>query len=276
MPALDDGAVVKLYNSNPSSPIVDEVMIGTPGSGTNQRLASFVTTINGTPDVKSYIDGDGVYNGDVSGDIAGDIAGNVTGDVTGNVTGNLTGNVTGDIAGAVAATTLTAATSSALTGAVTLPSLAGTPSEVEGTTINTSARACSVVHKITATYSTFADAALTKDVTLWTLPAKTRVVRVIADVTTKFLGGAISAVVMRCGKAADGAEYLVDKDVFTAEVTAGETVAERGAALVDATSNDITWGSTQIVNVRLTATTANLSELTQGSMTLYIECVVYP
>lgn len=161
-------------------------------------------------------------------------------------------------------------------GASKLSALAGTPAAGTGITLGTSAELRSVVHKITADYTAFQTAGTTNDVTLWTLPTKTRILRIIGDVTTKFLGGAISAVVMRVGKAANGAEYLLDKDVFTAAVTAGDVAAEIGASLLSATVADLTWGTTQAVVMRLTSTTANLSALTQGSVALYIECAVYP
>ncbi len=175
-----------------------------------------------------------------------------------------------DGAGAIVATAVTSS------GSTKLSALAGTPASGTGITLGTSAELRSVVHKITADYTAFQTAGTTNDVTLWTLPAKTRILRIIGDVTTKFLGGAISAVVMRVGKAANGAEYLLDKDVFTAAVTAGDAAAEIGASLLSATVADITWASTQAVVMRLTSTTANLSALTQGSVSLYIECAVYP
>lgn len=161
-------------------------------------------------------------------------------------------------------------------GATKLTALAGTPGAGTGIAIGTSSEVRSVVHKITADFTAFQTAGLTNDVTLWTLPAKTEVKRVVADVTTKFLGGTISAVTLRCGKAANGNDYLIDGDVFSAAITLGDVVGERGAAVKDATSADQTWASTQAVVVRLTSVTANLSALTQGSLTLYIEVVVYP
>jgi hypothetical protein len=117
---------------------------------------------------------------------------------------------------------------------------------------------------------------LFKDVTAWTLPAKTRVLRVIADVTTPFTGGTVATATLRVGKAANGAGYLLDADAFTGAITAGDVAAEIGANLLSATVADITWSGTQIVNARLTTTVGLTSALTAGSVTFYIECAVYP
>ncbi len=157
-----------------------------------------------------------------------------------------------------------------------IPATVGTAPSGTGITVNSSGAVQHVVHKVTADYTAFQAASTTKDVTLWTLPAKTRVLRVIAHVTTAFAGGAITAVVLRVGKAANGAGYLLDADVFSADDVFGDVAAEIGANLLSATVADVAMTTTQIVNARLTSTTADLSELTQGSLTLYIECCVYP
>lgn len=161
-------------------------------------------------------------------------------------------------------------------GSSSISSNAGVPASGTGVTVNATGALRHVIHKITLDFNSWIDASsAAKDVTAWTLPAKTRILRIVADVTTKFLGGAIATCTMRAGKAANGAEYLVDKDVFTAAVTAGDAAAEIGASLLSATVADLTWAGTQIVNIRLTSTGANLV-LTQGSVTVYIECAVYP
>lgn len=167
-------------------------------------------------------------------------------------------------------------TASTLAGAGTISGIGGTAGSGTGITVNGTSQVRSVIHKITADYTAFQTAGTTNDVTLWTIPAKTRVLRMVADVTTKFIGGAISACVMRVGKAANGAEYILDKDVFAAAVTAGDAAAEIGASLLSATVADLTWATTQAVVMRMTSTTANLSALTQGSVTLYIEVCTYP
>lgn len=161
-------------------------------------------------------------------------------------------------------------------GSSKLSALAGTAGSGTGITLGTSSEIRTVVHKITADFTAFQTAGLTQDVTIWTVPAKTQIKSVIADVTTKFSGGAIASATMRVGKVANGNEFLVDGDVFTAAITLGDVIAERGAAVKDATLANITWGSTQAVVVRITSTGANLSALTQGSCTFYIEVLVYP
>lgn len=239
MPVLDDGDTVKLYNGRDVGQ-VNDLLIGTLDTDAQvtvgERLVSFVTDINGAKNVKAYMGVDGSLNVPSLSPLSGSMA----------------------------------------LGSHSLTSAIGTAPSGTGITVNNSAVMQSVLSKVTLDYTAFQTGGTTNDVTVWTLPAKSRVLRVIADVTTKFIGGAISAVVLRAGKAANGNNYLLDGDVFTAAITLGDAGGEVGADLKTASWADITWASTQAVVVRLTSTTANLSALTQGSMTVYIEYCVYP
>jgi hypothetical protein len=136
----------------------------------------------------------------------------------------------------------------------------------------------SVVHTITVDSTALNVADTEANVTLWTLPAKTRITRVIADVTTEFTGGAISAVTLTVGRAAGDDEFLLIGNVFAAPITLGNTQAELGAGVLGGGSfaSDITWGATQAVVAQFLSTTANLNALTAGSVTFYIECCTYP
>jgi hypothetical protein len=135
----------------------------------------------------------------------------------------------------------------------------------------------SVVQKITVARTALTAAATTQDLTIWTIPAKTRLSRVIADVTAAFddAAGPISAVTMTCGKTAGGAEYLVSGSVFTT-TTLGDATAEVGASLNTYFGDLPSWSATTAVQCRFTSTGGNLSTLTTGSVTYYLEWIVYP
>lgn len=135
-----------------------------------------------------------------------------------------------------------------------------------------------VVHKITVTRAAINVDSLTADVTLWTLPAKTRVLRVVADVTATFTGGAVSDCDVTVGNSAGGAQYLLSFDVDTATGVYGDAQTELGTAIVGGASfaGDLTWATTTVVQCRFTAVGAFLSELTTGSATFYIEVCTYP
>lgn len=131
------------------------------------------------------------------------------------------------------------------------------------------------VAAITLGFASVQTGALTNDITLWTLPAKSRVLRVIADVTEVFDGGAISDCDVTVGNTAGGNQYLVSFDVDTAIGTFGDVAAEIGAALTSATVADVQWAAST-VQARFTSVGANLSALTTGVMTVYVEYVTYP
>jgi len=137
-----------------------------------------------------------------------------------------------------------------------------------------------VVAKYTLDYRQFAAAATTADATVCTLPAKAKVVSVVADVTTTFLGGAVSAAVLRFGKTTGGEEYLLDFDVFTAAVTKGLADADLGTSLARATAiqgGDLpSWTGTTALKARLTTTTADTNACTQGVVTFHIVVEVMP
>lgn len=171
-------------------------------------------------------------------------------------------------------------TAGALTAATTLSmtALAGTAGSGTGIVVNGTALEQTVLHKVTIDFTAVQAAALTADVVLWTLPVKSRVLRVVADVTTKFIGGAIATCAMTCGSSAGGNQFLLSGNVFTAAITLGDGQAELGAGVVGGTgfSSDLSWAAATPVQCRFTSTVANLSALTQGSVTFYIESVIYP
>lgn len=245
IPSLDtnDDGVVKITSNARHPAGTKEVMIGTTRTDSdgaaNARLLSLVTDINGTPSEKAYVDGSGTFHGDL-GDVEAtsiDVASIAADNIAFNAGAEVATN--GDIA-----------------------------ADVHG----------KVQHKVavvTVLHTHAQAAAATKDVVLLTMPAQSRVLRVVADVTEVFDGGAISDCDVTVGHTAGGAEYLASFDVDTAVGTFGEVAAEIGAGLTSATIADVRWAAST-VQCRFTAVGANLSELTTGRMVVYIEYVTYP
>lgn len=167
-----------------------------------------------------------------------------------------------------------------LSGSPFLEAATGTAASGTGITANTTSAIRNWLHKVTVINTALA-AAATSDVTLHVTPVNTRIIRVVADVTQVFTGGALTAVTVMCGNAAGGNQYLLANSVFTATNTWGDVVAEMGAGLVDATRADFGTVAAGVpgaitVQCRFTCTTANCNAATQGSVTFYVEGVTYP
>lgn len=130
------------------------------------------------------------------------------------------------------------------------------------------------VYKVTVDYTALAAAAVTADKTIATLPAKTKVVGIYADTTTKYIGGAVTAASLVVGTTAGGAELIATHDVFAAAIMRGLVDADMGTLMTRAAAIQggtlPSWTATNIISVRITTTTANTNALTQGSTTYYI------
>lgn len=152
----------------------------------------------------------------------------------------------------------------------------GTAPTATGVTVKSVGDMAHRVHKVSVAYTALTgNAGTTGDVTLWTTPPKTRVLRVIADVRVPFTGGSISACAMTGGRTAGGNQYLLSCDVFTAAAVFGDVVAEMGAGVVSATLAD--WqAAAQTIQARFTSSSDNLSALTAGLVDIYIETISYP
>lgn len=151
----------------------------------------------------------------------------------------------------------------------------GTPPSATGVTALETGVVRHMCHKVRVDYTALTGfAALTGDVTLWTLPAGAVIERVLAKVNTTFTGGAITDCDVTVGNSAGGAQYLASFDVDTAAVLAGDVVAEIGAGLVDASRADVNVSSNAFVattvQCRFTSVGANLSALTAGQMDVWI------
>jgi hypothetical protein len=137
-----------------------------------------------------------------------------------------------------------------------------------------------LVSKVTISRTPFSAAATTADVTIATLPAKTQLHGIWAELTQVFSGGSVSAATMVCGKTAGGNEYLVSFDVKSATLQRGLVDGDLGTSINRANAvqgGDMpSWSSTTAVRCRLTTTGANTSALTQGSITFYLKTTQLP
>ncbi len=147
-----------------------------------------------------------------------------------------------------------------------------------GLTVNQPGMLVRQVHKVTTTYAAFSAAALTADKTIATLPAKTRLCGVLADVTQTFSGGAVATATLQLGTTVAGAELLLAADVKTAVVTLGLLGADLGVSLATLVQGCTlpSWGSTTALSARIVTTVANSNVLTSGSVTWYFVTETLP
>lgn len=130
-----------------------------------------------------------------------------------------------------------------------------------------------LVYEVVRTYLNFAGGG-TVDSALCTLPAKTRVLSVIADTTILYTGGSASAVSLLAGAAGGGQHLIAVHDVKTAAVTKGLADADLGTGMTRAAAIQggwmPSWTGTTVINARISVTGDTASNLTQGSTTFYI------
>lgn len=142
------------------------------------------------------------------------------------------------------------------------------------------------VYKVTLSKEAFYAAAVTNDVTIATLPAKTIVHSVIATVDTPFVcsatctTGTLSAVL---GITAAGVEFLESFDLDNAAATFGDADAEVGSKLDVAGGTNggyPLWAATTVI-MRATSGTGNwgnatTTNLSAGQVTFYILYSAFP
>lgn len=158
-----------------------------------------------------------------------------------------------------------------------------------GVTVNDSGSLRDVVYKVTVTSAQFISNAVTHDLVIATLPAKTFLKHVLAEVTTAFACTAVctsSTLSMTVGSTVGGNEYLISLDADAAAAQFGDAAAELGASLTEATVPTAigslgSWAGTQAINLRMTSGTGNLgngtaTNLSQGSVTFYVTTVKMP
>lgn len=132
--------------------------------------------------------------------------------------------------------------------------------------------------KVTVPYTLFKAAATTEAVTIATLPAKVRVVGVIADTTAAYVLNA-DTFTLKVGRAGDDDGFIVSHDTSTAAVTKGLADGDLGTDINRASAIQGgylgSWSGTTALTATLTSSATNLGDgattaLTAGSTTYYI------
>ena len=169
----------------------------------------------------------------------------------------------------------TAGTPSAYAGSACGPGTFATATSASGAL--TCSAPTSYLNFITATvnYPDIAVAATTKqqEVLNEGIPAKSRITRVVADITQGFDDGAgpIISSNIRCGSTSGSNTFLVDGSIFTPNVR-GDVAVEVGA-LIETIPN---WSAGTDLWCQFSANGGNLNTLTSGAVTLYVEYIQYP
>lgn len=164
-----------------------------------------------------------------------------------------------------------------------------TPGSGTGITVNDAGNLRTQVYKVTIGTTAIVCAAVTCDVTIATLPAKTFLLHALADVTVQFACTATctsSTLSATLGKTAGGNQYLVSFDIDAATAQFGDAGAELGASLIEATiptgiGDLASWAGTTAIIARFTSGTGNFgngaaTNLSGGSVTFYLVVTQFP
>ncbi len=125
--------------------------------------------------------------------------------------------------------------------------------------------------KYTVTHTAMQAAALTNNITLLTLPAKTMIHRVVIKQSTAFAGTLISAYTLSVGIAGTLAKYIAAYDVFAAVAA---TTFGASAATIQALLEN--FSTTAAIKVEATAVGANLDQSTAGSADIWVQTSLLP
>lgn len=151
-----------------------------------------------------------------------------------------------------------------------------------GVTVNDAGTLRKMAYKVTVDRTAFVCAAVTCDVTIGTLPAKSRLLSVIADITQTFACTATctsSTLSMTLGSSAGGTNFLLSFDADAATAQFGDADAELGAGISRANAVQAgfigSWSSTTPISLRLTSGTGNIgngaaTNLSQGSVSFIV------
>ena len=139
------------------------------------------------------------------------------------------------------------------------------------------------VQSYTIPFTAFQTGAAGLILTLFQIPPHTTITGVVVDVTTPFSGGAITSVTLKCGtNLTTTTSFILSFDAKTAAVTKGQANGDLGAQLASATRPaplgytpaNWTTGSAENVTITMNAD-ANLSNLTAGSVTVYVTFIKF-
>lgn len=159
-------------------------------------------------------------------------------------------------------------------GDLRLTPLFGTPPSATGVTVNKKGSVRTFVHKVTVSRTALTAAAATQDIVIWTTAAKTKIQRVIMDVTAAFTGGGTAVATISIGPNGAETTYMAAKDAFAGAAVYGDADSELGTALAGGIGDIPSWSGTTAIEARFTSdTTVNV--YTTGSVTFHIEGLVY-
>jgi hypothetical protein len=117
-------------------------------------------------------------------------------------------------------------------------------------------------YKVTKTFSDFATAGLTNDISIFTLPAKGYIHDIKIVPTTAFSGGTIATYTVSVGISGSLSKYAIATNVFTGNVTIN-TVHTSLPGL------ESTSGTTDI-RAQVISTVGNLNAATAGTVNFYL------
>ncbi len=162
-----------------------------------------------------------------------------------------------------------------------------------GVTVNAVGVVRTLVYKVTVTSANCVAAATTCDLTIATMPAKTFLRRVIADLTTVYACTAVctsTTLSGTLGTSAGGTQLLLSFDLDAATAQFGDADGELGASMNAAARSAngalfdgvlMSWSATTTLTYRITSGTGNLgdgatSNLSQGTIVFYLVTDVLP
>lgn len=144
-----------------------------------------------------------------------------------------------------------------------------TPATALGTTINDPGSPRRSIYKMSVSYTAFTCAAVTCDLTLGTIPAKTRLMGIVVDLTQAFVCAGTcttSTLSMTVGKTAGGAEWVASFDIDAAAATKGLADADMGTTMTRAAAINggdmLSWTAATTAQVRVTSGTGNIGNAT--------------
>lgn len=134
------------------------------------------------------------------------------------------------------------------------------------------------VVRYTLSYSALTAAATTQDVTIYSLPARSRLTAIYADKVTPFACASVcttGTLSMTTGISAGGAEFIVSSDMDAAAAVYGDADAELGTSINRANAIQgafLNMAAATTVQLRFTSGTGNLgsgtvTNLNAGSVT---------
>ena len=158
-----------------------------------------------------------------------------------------------------------------------------------GVTVDDAGAVRRQVYKVTVSFTNVTSNATTHDLPIATLPAKTLLQWVLADLTTPYVCEdtcTTATLSMTVGSSAGGTQYLASFDADAAAGQFGDAQVELGASLAEATIATPagalpSFAATSIVTVRLISAVGNLAtggvtNLSAGQVTFYLHTEELP